>query len=138
MRATAQKTSFGNNAWRKTVGLFWGAAGLLLPLLAAAQDDYGAGETCRAASGGTPCNANVKLEDLLGGILGWLLGLLGFVFLMLIIWGGIGWMTAGGNEEKVTKSKHMITAAIGGLVVTFISFALADAIVGAIATATGT
>ena len=52
--------------------------------------------------------------------------------------GEVQWMTAGGNEEKVTKAKAMIGAAIAGMIVIFISYALADAIVGALITASGT
>ena len=42
------------------------------------------------------------------------------------------------QAEKVAKAKVTINAAIAGLVVIFISYALADAIVGALIDASGT
>ncbi|MDD5110726.1 MAG: hypothetical protein PHI63_05975 [Patescibacteria group bacterium] len=116
------------------------AAGLwgMTAIAARAQtgDNYGADPTCQAATG-APC-VNVEPSKFIGSIINWGFGLLGFVFLMLIIWGGVSWMTAGGNEEKVSKAKHQINAAIAGLVVVFISYALADAIVLMLSGATGT
>ncbi|MDO8560074.1 MAG: hypothetical protein Q7S23_03515 [bacterium] len=113
---------------------------LATPLAAAlAQGDgYGLNETYTAATGEQPPSNPDPLPQTLGLIINWTLGLLGFVFLMLMIVAGIEWMTAGGNEEKVTKAKTMINAAIAGLIVIFISYALADAIVAALSVASNT
>lgn len=119
------------------------AIGLAAPLLsqlnvpAAHAQDYGLNQTYRAATNTNP-PADTSIAKAMGSALNWMFGILGFIFLMLIVWAGIGWMTAGGNEEKVKKSKVMIEAAIGGLVVVFISFALADAIATVLAGVTGT
>jgi len=45
------------------------------------------------------------------------LGLLGIIFLVLIIYAGFNWMTAQGDEEKVTKAKDTLTRAIIGLII---------------------
>ena len=45
------------------------------------------------------------------------LAFIGTIFLILIIYSGIQWMTAGGNEEKVEKSKKRIINAVIGLIV---------------------
>ena len=45
------------------------------------------------------------------------LGLLGIIFLVLIIYSGFNWMTAGGDEEKVTKAKETLTRAVIGLII---------------------
>lgn len=108
----------------------------LRPALAQA-DDYGLDETCKAAGCVTSAEAD-PLPKTIGLIINWILGLLGFIFLMLMIFAGIEWMTAGGNEEKVAKAKVQINAAIAGMVVIFISYALADAIVNMLIAATGT
>lgn len=100
-------------------------------------NDGGLSRTCEKATG-ADCTTAPPLSKTLGIIVSSFLVLLGFIFLMLIVWGGIHWMTAGGNEEKVSKAKMMINAAIGGLVVVFISYALADAIVDALSAASGT
>jgi RsiW-degrading membrane proteinase PrsW (M82 family) len=46
------------------------------------------------------------------------------VFLILIIYGGILWMTAAGNEEKVKKAKELITEALIGLVIVLAAYAI--------------
>lgn len=42
----------------------------------------------------------------------------GLVFMALIIFGGIMWMTSAGNEDRVTKSKQLLQNAIIGLGIT--------------------
>lgn len=46
---------------------------------------------------------------------------LAFVFLLI---GGIRWITAGGDEKAVGSARGMITAALIGLVVVLVSYAL--------------
>jgi hypothetical protein len=50
-------------------------------------------------------------------IIGVLLGLLGIIFLVLILYAGYLWMTAGGDEQKVTKAKELIWRAVIGLII---------------------
>ena len=54
---------------------------------------------------------------IIGRILKGLFGLLGSIFILLIIYGGYLWMTAGGNEEQITRAKKIITGAVIGLVI---------------------
>lgn len=44
-------------------------------------------------------------------------------FIMLLI-GGIRWITAGGDEKSVAAARNMITAALIGLVIVLIAYAL--------------
>ncbi|MEK7558059.1 MAG: hypothetical protein AAB530_02525 [Patescibacteria group bacterium] len=46
-----------------------------------------------------------------------ILGLLGIIFLILILYAGFNWMTAAGDEEKVTKAKETLSRAIIGLII---------------------
>ncbi|MCF7820682.1 MAG: pilin [Candidatus Pacebacteria bacterium] len=59
-----------------------------------------------------------------GRVIGQVLSFLGVIFLILMIVGGIQWMTAGGNQEKVAKAKQLITSAIIGLVIVFSAYAV--------------
>ncbi len=52
------------------------------------------------------------------------LALVGTVFLVLTIYAGILWMTAQGEEEKVTKAKDIIKASIIGLVIIMSAYAI--------------
>jgi hypothetical protein len=53
------------------------------------------------------------------------LGLLGIIFMVLMIVAGYKWMTAGGNEEKVKEAKSQIKTAIIGLVIIFMAYSIA-------------
>lgn len=63
-------------------------------------------------------------DVIIGRVIFIILGLLGIVFLGLMIYAGITWMTAQGNEQRVEKSKTMITEAIIGLVIVVIAYGL--------------
>ena len=63
-------------------------------------------------------------RNMLGTVIGTLLSLLGIIFLVLIIYSGFTWMTAGGDEAKVTKAKDTIKRAIIGLIIVASSFAI--------------
>ena len=52
------------------------------------------------------------------------LGILGMLFLILIIWGGYDWMFSGGNEERVTKAKQRIKMAVNGLIIVLGAYAI--------------
>jgi amino acid transporter len=52
------------------------------------------------------------------------LGLLGIIFVILIISAGYNWMTAAGEEEKVNKAKDTIKRAIIGIIITIGAYAI--------------
>ncbi|NCD01074.1 hypothetical protein EOL94_03210 [bacterium] len=64
------------------------------------------------------------LSTRVGNVLAMILSFLGVLFLILIIVGGIRWMTAAGNQDKVKKAKDMIISAIIGLVIVFSAYAI--------------
>jgi hypothetical protein len=66
-----------------------------------------------------------------------LLGFLGIIAILIILWGGFKWMTAAGNEEKVGEAKKILTAGIIGLVIIFVSYALAAFVITQLMSATG-
>jgi type IV secretion system pilin len=66
-----------------------------------------------------------------------LLGFLGILAIIIILWGGFRWLTSGGNEEKVGEAKKIITAGIIGLVIIFTAYAIASFVIQQLITATG-
>jgi hypothetical protein len=52
------------------------------------------------------------------------LQLLAVIFVVLIIISGYQWMTAGGNEEQVTKAKKNLSNAVIGLVIILASWSI--------------
>ena len=69
---------------------------------------------------------------LVGKIISAGLGLLGIVFLILMLYGGYTWMVARGSEEKVEKAKDLITAAIIGLIIIIGGYAIANLVIVAV------
>ncbi len=66
-----------------------------------------------------------KPEIIAGRAVELVLSLLGIAFLGYMIYAGLTWMTAQGNEQKVTKAKSMITESIVGLIIVIAAYAIA-------------
>ena len=104
---------------------------IALPLVAAAQG-FGLSD----AAHGTPLTA-VPIETLAANIIRVILGFVGIIFLVLVIYAGFLWMVGGrdSNEEAISKSKSLLTnATIGLLVITAaysITYYIADYIIKA-------
>ena len=64
------------------------------------------------------------------------LGALGIVFVLFLIYGGILWMVAAGDKEKVAKATRMLTNTTIALVVIVASYAIATYVVQALVQAT--
>jgi hypothetical protein len=64
------------------------------------------------------------LKDTVINILNLALGLLSLVAVVMVIIGGFTWLTAGGNEEKVDKAKKIISAAVIGLIIVLLAWAV--------------
>jgi type IV secretion system pilin len=67
---------------------------------------------------------SVTLPEIIGRVVSMILGLLGSISLLMFIYGGIVWMTAQGNDEKIKKAKNTIVYAILGLIVAFLSYTI--------------
>jgi len=63
-------------------------------------------------------------NPVIGAVIQTFLSILGIIFLILMIYSGYSWMTAHGDEQKVTKAKETITAAIIGLVIVIGAYAI--------------
>ncbi len=78
-------------------------------------------QTAGQAGYSTASGEDIRLAEVIGDVIFYLLGLLGVIFFVLIIYGGVIWMTAGGNEQHIEKAHKIIVNAAGGLVVIFLS-----------------
>ena len=52
------------------------------------------------------------------------LGLLGIIFVFLIVLAGYKWMTAGGDSSKVDEAKHQLQTAVIGLMIILASYSI--------------
>ncbi len=67
--------------------------------------------------GGYESVDSASASAIAGTVVNAVLSLLGVIFIILIVYAGIKWMTAGGNEERVKEARTTITRAIIGLII---------------------
>ena len=82
---------------------------------------------------GTPkpveTEAQTNLDDSITNILNWILGLIGVVCVIVMIIGGVQYMTSTGDPGKVKKAKDTIMYAIIGLIVVILAAAIVNFVV---------
>jgi len=59
-----------------------------------------------------------------GKLIGVVLSFVGVIFLVLMIYAGITWMTAQGNDQQVAKAKDLLINSIIGLIIIFAAYAI--------------
>ncbi len=67
---------------------------------------------------------NVSLGQVVSYVIKFVLSLLGIIFVILIIYAGFMWMTAAGNEEKITQAKKTMASATIGLAIVLAAYAI--------------
>lgn len=78
------------------------------------------------------------LTTIIGRIINVFLGALGVIFLILFIYAGFVWMTAGGDDKKVEKAKRILINATIGIVIVMMAYAITAFVVNYLTDATGT
>lgn len=73
---------------------------------------------------GNSYNTETTFTGILSSVIFVILSIIGTLFLLLIIYGGVNWMMAGGNEQNVEKGKETIKQAILGLIVVIGAYAM--------------
>lgn len=61
------------------------------------------------------------LQGFLTSIQNWLLGFVGALAVLFIVYGGFLYMTSGGNKPQIETAKKTLTYAIGGLAVVLLA-----------------
>lgn len=70
-----------------------------------------------------------NLTSVVVNITNWVLGFVTVIAVLMLIWGGINYLTAAGDESQIDTAKHIITYSIIGLVVVGISYAVVNVVV---------
>ncbi len=111
-----------------------GASVLILPAKADSPDLWG-GEKQNiqtALNYGEPQDPRVIAADIISVFLGFL----GIIAVVLILWAGFNWMTAGGNEEKIEKAQKTLSAAVIGLIIILAAWGITNFVVNSLVNAT--
>ena len=72
------------------------------------------------------------LEATIGNIIQAVIGILGLACVVIIIIGGIGYMTSSGDAGKVKKAKDTILYGVIGMIICVLAFAITTFIITAI------
>lgn len=65
-----------------------------------------------------------NFTTIIGQVIKVILAILGIIFLIIVVYAGILWLTAAGEVEDVQKAKRMITQGVLGLFITLAAYAI--------------
>lgn len=88
-------------------------------------EDYGLTNTATNAGYALTFSLDSYVSKLINGAL----GTLGVIFLILMFYGGMLWLTAEGEQEKIKKARGFIFHSILGLIITLFSFGIAQFVI---------
>jgi hypothetical protein len=72
-----------------------------------------------------------SLRELVLRIVNFFLTFLGILAVIMVIYGGVTYVTAAGNDEAVGNAKNIILYALVGIIIILLSFAIVNTILGA-------
>ena len=78
---------------------------------------------------GLPSEVNTDPRIVIAELIRDVLGFLGIIAVVIILFAGFRWMTSGGDEDKISKSKQMLVAGVIGLLIVLFSYALASFVI---------
>lgn len=73
---------------------------------------------------GLPNIGGGSIPTLIGNWLAIILGFTGTIFFILVVWAGLTWMTAAGNQENIKKAQDILKTAIIGLIIVLSAYAI--------------
>ena len=113
---------------------------LLAPLAADAAIGSGlvnAGSSISTSASSASLGSATDLPTLVGRGISVVLGVLGIVFVVLVVYAGFLYLTSNGEEKNVGKAKKMLTQAVIGLVIIVSAYAISGFVISALTTVTG-
>ncbi len=113
----------------KKIGLIAALCSFALPLAALAWDASNTGLSTSANAAGF--SQGNDLPTVIGTVIKAALGLVGVIFLVLMVYAGVIWMIARGDEGKVEKAKSTIISSIIGLIIVVGAYAITNFIIAA-------
>ena len=75
---------------------------------------------------------NADLTNILSTIINVIIGVVGFIAVVMMILGGISFITSQGDAAKVTKAKNTILYGVVGLIVAMLAFAIVNFVLGSV------
>lgn len=78
--------------------------------------------------------SDVSVESAVGSGISIVLSLVGLIFLVLMVYAGILWLTARGEESQIDKAKKIIASTVVGLILTISAYAITALVTGRLGT----
>lgn len=72
------------------------------------------------------------LKSTIENIIRIILGFLGIVTIIIILYGGFIWMSSFGEEDKIDQAKKLISAGVVGLVIVLAAYALSSFVINSL------
>lgn len=98
--------------------------------VAFAQGGFGM-EQSHIAAVDVSTGGSSDLKALARTIINYVLGFLGLIAVAMVIYGGISYVTAAGEQSKVDNAKKVILYAIVGLIIVILSYAIVSTVLSA-------
>ena len=87
-----------------------------------------------------PAIAAAETKDpraIIGAAINVLMGFLGIIAVLIILFGGFKWMTAQGADDKIDEAKKLLAAGIIGLIIIMSAWAIATFVMDQVMTVSG-
>lgn len=98
----------------------------LAPVAVSAQADVDFGNTNALFKGfNRPANTATDPREIIRRLINIVMGFLGLIAVVIILISGFQWMTAGGNDENVTKARNRLIQGVIGLALILASWTVA-------------
>lgn len=104
---------------KKIVGLLLAISfAVYIPLANAGLGDaFGSTSTLQSTATKAGFKTTTNIIGVASDVISVILSILGVIFIVLIIYSGLIWMTAGGSSQKVERASGMLKQAIIGLII---------------------
>ena len=86
------------------------------------QEGFGASGAIKKEFGVSGAPTDVRI--IVARVIKAFLGLLGIIFIILILIAGFNWMTAQGDEQKIEKAKETLSRAVIGLIIIVAAYSI--------------
>lgn len=78
------------------------------------------------------------IRVIVANIIRLVLSFIGIIMVIMIIWGGFLWLTAGGSDEQTSKAKSTLINAIIGLIIILAANSIVTYLINALVSSSGT
>jgi len=102
---------------------------ILLPLFVASRASAAISIDFPASFAGF---SSQDLKETIENIIRIILGFLGIITVIIILYGGFIWFSSFGNEDKIAQAKKIISAGVVGLVIVLSAYAIATFVINSL------